>query len=456
VNVCSHPRIDPVCGANMEPVSEEHLDTWGLGNTRVPLLVGPTRPMVDADGHDATAVDVLFHPAVVQRAITGGKSVTKEHFRDYLMDIAVKNVGEDHGIKLAAGRTAAMATARYKGPRGENADNTHAFPVLVPEGEGRGGRGGGGGNGGDGGGGHGGDSLPRPSPKSPGAAAHRSPLIEEIGAGAQEQRDDTNPDGRSTDGRPGAKGSSFSFAGAGASASKKIKPIKKGFLAGSGGGGGELYPDGSAEGIPRPGEQYDPLGHIPESVRSKCHVIDSGALSGAELEAVTQQYAKTGTLDTSKRGVYVKGSQPGDRRPGDVGTGHPTSLESLESGKGDAREGTEEDEKGMCSDGREDDGGAAASSKLRDGVREVPAHDVRSDATLGGEAAVEVLVRLPRLKGGMAAVDLDVGPTELCVRSAEYDLTVRLPHRVDAEGAQAKFSTKRMELKVTVPVVLPL
>ena len=40
VNVCSHARIDPVCGGNLEAVSEEHLSTWGLGNLRVPLLVG--------------------------------------------------------------------------------------------------------------------------------------------------------------------------------------------------------------------------------------------------------------------------------------------------------------------------------------------------------------------------------------------------------------------------------
>ena len=133
MNVCSHPRIDPVCGANLVPVSEEHLDTWGLGNARVPVLVGPTRPMLDSDGHAATAVDVLFHPSVVRRALTGGKSVTKEHFRDYLVDIAAKNVAEDHGVDLAPGRNTVMEVARYKGPGGENKDNTHAFPVFAEE-----------------------------------------------------------------------------------------------------------------------------------------------------------------------------------------------------------------------------------------------------------------------------------------------------------------------------------
>ena len=114
VNVCSHPRIDPVCGANLVPASEEHLDLWGLGNMRVPVLVGPVRDMKDGEGRDATAVDVLFHPAVVHRALNGGKTVTKEHYRDYLMQIATKNVNEDHGVVLAPARTELLPTARYK------------------------------------------------------------------------------------------------------------------------------------------------------------------------------------------------------------------------------------------------------------------------------------------------------------------------------------------------------
>ena len=90
-------------------------------------LVGPTRPMLDSDGYAATAVDVLFHLSVVRRALTGGKSVTKEHFRDYLVDIAAKNVAEDHGVawRPAEHRDGWRVT---KGRRREQ--NTHAFPVF--------------------------------------------------------------------------------------------------------------------------------------------------------------------------------------------------------------------------------------------------------------------------------------------------------------------------------------
>ena len=97
------------------------------------MLVGPTRPMLDSDGHAATAVDVLFHQRVVRRALTGGKSVTKEHFRDYLRGHPRRASPEDHGVDLAPGRNTVMEVARYKGPGSENKDNTHAFPVFAEE-----------------------------------------------------------------------------------------------------------------------------------------------------------------------------------------------------------------------------------------------------------------------------------------------------------------------------------
>ena len=98
---------------------------------RVPVLVGPVRGMKDGEGRDATAVDVLFHPAVVQRALQGGKTVTKEHYRDYLIQIATKNIHEDHGIDLARARTEVLPTARYKGPKGK-IRRTHTRSRCLP------------------------------------------------------------------------------------------------------------------------------------------------------------------------------------------------------------------------------------------------------------------------------------------------------------------------------------
>ena len=393
VNVCSHPRIDPVCGANLVPVSDEHLDTWGLGNARVPVLVGPTRPMLDSDGHDATAVDVLFHPGVVRRALTGGKSVTKEHFRDYLVDIAAKNVAEDHGVDLAPGRNTVMEVARYKGPGGENKDNTHAFPVFADEKD---------------------DAEPRAEKDE--ATAER---LEDAVASASSARAAEPP------ARPAARHTK--------------KPIKKGFLSSASGLGAELYPEGSAEGIPKPGEQYDPLGHIPENVRKNCHVIDSGALRGEDFERVTRQYAETGRLDTSAPGVYAKGSEPGGKR--EVGIGHPKEESASGTRASETRLNTAKPER-VPEQSRNE-----TIATRRDSSKRVPEYAVST----ASDSAVEIVVRLPELRGGMTSVDLDTSETALSLRSPEYELAVTLPRRADPEGTTAKFSSRRKTLTVVLP-----
>ena len=398
VNVCSHPRIDPVCGANLVPVSEEHLDTWGLGNARVPVLVGPTRNMLDSDGHDATAVDVLFHPGVVRRALTGGKSVTKEHFRDYLVDIAAKNVAEDHGVDLAPGRNTVMEVARYKGPGGENKDNTHAFPVFAEEKD---------------------DAEPRAEKDE--ATAER---LEDAVASASSARAAEPP------ARPAAR--------------RAEKPIKKGFLSSAAGLGAELYPEGSAEGIPKPGEQYDPLGHIPENVRKNCHVIDSGALRGEDFERVTRQYAETGRLDTSAPGVYAKGSEPGGKQ--EVGIGHPKTKAASETRASEPRSDVAKPHGEPERSKNKTDATVAKESS----TKRVPEYalSIASDS-----ASMEIVVQMPELRGGMASVDLDTSETALSLISPEYALAVTLPKRADPEGATAKFSSKRKTLTIILPTV---
>ena len=152
-------------------------------------------------------------------------------------------------------------------------------------------------------------------------------------------------------------------------------------------------------------------------------MIDTGAIGTADLDRVTSQYAKTGILDTSTEGVYAKGTDPGGKRQ--VGLGHPGALrEESSTGKPTARK-------------------PAAKPK-----KETPEHDIQ-ETMLAGESAVEVRVRLPRLTGGMASVNLDVGEETVSLSSPEYNLNLQLPHLVDVESVSAKFSTKRAELKVT-------
>ena len=376
MNVCGHPRIDPVCGANLVPVTEEHLDTWGLGNARVPVLVGPTRLMLDSDGHDATAVDVLFHPGVVRRALLGGKSVTKEHFRDYLMDIAEKNIQEDHGISCAPGRRVVLEVAKYKGPNGEHKDKTHEFPVFVDREEDR---------------------------------------DEKIDSSSKETKDTTtSADEKSEKNAPRTE------TGNASTSKNNQKPIKKGFLSSSGRGDTSLYPNGSAEGIRKPGEEYDPLGHIPENVRKNCHVIDSGALRGADFERVTKQYAETGRLDTCAPGVYAKGSEPGKKK--EVGIGHPNEKPLAQT---------------------------SSSSKPKSTGKQKLTPEY---STATNDTSVQLVINLDQLTNGMQCVELDTSETSLSLVSPEYSLTVTLPKKVNPDGTTAKFSSKQKTLTVLLPL----
>ena len=47
--------------------------------------MGPLRKLQDSSGHPAAAVDVVFHPSLVRRALNGSPQFSAEHFRGYLV-----------------------------------------------------------------------------------------------------------------------------------------------------------------------------------------------------------------------------------------------------------------------------------------------------------------------------------------------------------------------------------
>ena len=107
-------------------------------------------------------------------------------------------------------------------------------------------------------------------------------------------------------------------------AKKPIKPIiRKGFfdkpnqLADD----KELYPEGSAEGIPEPG-RGNAVNMLPDNIKNKCHVVDTGAMDSSSLMETMKQYADTGRIDQNQKGVYLKGDGPKCDKP-EIGIGHP-------------------------------------------------------------------------------------------------------------------------------------
>ncbi|KAK3239192.1 hypothetical protein CYMTET_50863 [Cymbomonas tetramitiformis] len=130
VNICSSATVERPCGATFQAVDDDHLDNKGLSNLRLPLLVGPARHLQDSSGHPAMAVDVIYHPCVVERALHGSHQHPPEHFKDYTVDLALKNVAEEYNLKIERANYQILEKAKYKGPPGETTGRTHSFPIT--------------------------------------------------------------------------------------------------------------------------------------------------------------------------------------------------------------------------------------------------------------------------------------------------------------------------------------
>jgi len=68
INVVMHELVKKPLNAAMEEVGLDHIQNVGIANLRVPLDVGEARPCADNSGDLATAVDVIFHPCLVECA----------------------------------------------------------------------------------------------------------------------------------------------------------------------------------------------------------------------------------------------------------------------------------------------------------------------------------------------------------------------------------------------------
>jgi hypothetical protein len=88
-------------------------------------------------------------------------------------------------------------------------------------------------------------------------------------------------------GRGLSGGSNASSSGKSNGSSAAGQAIKKGFLANA---GGKLYPTGSSEGTPAPGAG-DPLGWMPEKLRSRVQTVDTASMSEEEQQRMMRVHA---------------------------------------------------------------------------------------------------------------------------------------------------------------------
>lgn len=274
LNCCSHSIVDrPLANGTMEPVDDAYLDAWCLANVQVPLHTCSKRTTVDHAGEASIAVDVLFNPALIARATaTGSKNASA--FQEYMCSLAIKHVEKDMGVRLD--KKGKVIRAAYKGGRGDG-----SLPVPVPEliameqeqiaraMKGR-------------------------QPRAHAEAGNGKKLVQEFNswdeveraAAARKAGAHELPAGNGQASRTAAEGSAAPGGsdGKGRSSGTVMKP---GFL---NSGAGKLYPTGSTEGTPAK-NAGDPLGWMPEKLRSRVCTVDTAAMSEEEQHRLMRVHA---------------------------------------------------------------------------------------------------------------------------------------------------------------------
>jgi HSP20 family molecular chaperone IbpA len=163
--------------------------------------------------------------------------------------------------------------------------------------------------------------------------------------------------------------------------------------------------------------------------------------------ATMKQYAETGSLDGNAKGVYKRGQDKKFEHT--LGLGHPSAMR----GGGDKAAAAKAAK-------AEAEAAAAAAEAPREvgdslfkfvGQHETPVYRVEETAA-GGGSALAVTVELPRIER-IAQLTLDITGTQFQLRGASYRLKLELPKTVDVNAVKARFTSKRKELKVTLPVL---
>lgn len=227
LNVCKHRLVELPVAYSGKEVTKEWILTHGLGNLRVPFDVGSFRKLkARADGAKTTcyAIDVIFHPLIVQLYADDEFCKVMDQFRVFVMNMVITRIEDGLGVKLALQTFTLVKSLRYKDGEGEDG----ATPLELTD-------------------------LP------------------DLGASEDEPRHTLRPRPVDLEGEPLIQD---------LTASKK-PVLKKGFLNKA---SSPLYgSEGSKEGV-LPENAGDPMGWMPKSLRNKSKIVDCNSPEYQEHE----------------------------------------------------------------------------------------------------------------------------------------------------------------------------
>jgi len=239
INVTSHTMVDAPLNAQDRPVPERHLDEKGLESLRVPQFCGFPR----AD-EVARYIDVVFHPWVVKRAVSGPLA---DYYKQRLLQLTIPFVEAETEVKLDISSIKILKNRKYMS--GGGVDRRTPWPISVETG----------------------DPKPKKSLDKNRVDDAYADLLGPAAAARMQVGKLNCPNAR--------KGA-----------------VKKGFLNSAKmktEGTGMYDADGSGEGV-LPEGAGDPMGWMPKKLRGMCNVVDTSQQSADAQKQTMEDYAKTG------------------------------------------------------------------------------------------------------------------------------------------------------------------
>lgn len=256
VNVCGHDSVGPPLAKSMNPVDDTYIEHNGIDNLIVPISVSEPKRL--STGGFTFCIDVVVHTLLIKKCVSGHHLY--QHLTEKLLVLSIEWVQTECGVQLLRQSCLLLGDPYYysdvkRAVKSEDEILRMAAELLKEK------------------------KKPQRSEKE--LTSH---LPDALNVSKDGMRVSSRPLIQEVVASPG---------------------LKKGFLKN---GSAKLYgPHGSSEGS---GKTPDPLSHIPESLRSKCKIIDTRDLDRPcdVLTASADVSATPGGLPRNKVSDALTGS----------------------------------------------------------------------------------------------------------------------------------------------------
>lgn len=136
VNMVRHKLVDMPVAYSGKPVTKDHILANGIGNMSVPFDMGSFRKVkLKADGAKCTTycVDVVFNPLMIQLFMDDAFCNKLENFRPFVINLALKRIEESIGVTLLSQNCKLVKKIRYKDGEGPDGDIPREFAELADD-----------------------------------------------------------------------------------------------------------------------------------------------------------------------------------------------------------------------------------------------------------------------------------------------------------------------------------